>query len=78
MYRIHVAARCAGISTQLVRAWERRYRLLTPKRTEAGYRVYSDDDVALLRGAKALVDQGRSISEVARLARDELRRAAGQ
>jgi methanogenic corrinoid protein MtbC1 len=77
MYRINVAARQAGISTQLVRAWERRYGLLTPKRTAAGYRVYSDDDVALLRGAKALVDQGRSISEVSRLPRADLRRAAG-
>jgi len=77
MYRINVAARQAGISTQLVRAWERRYGLLNPKRTDAGYRVYSDDDVALLRGAKSLVDQGRSISEVSRLPRAELRRAAG-
>jgi DNA-binding transcriptional MerR regulator len=77
MYRINVAARHAGISTQLVRAWERRYGLLAPKRTDSGYRVYSDDDVALLRGAKALVDQGRSISEVARMPREELR-AAGR
>lgn len=78
MYRINIAASHAGISTQLVRAWERRYGLLAPKRTDAGYRVYSDDDVTLLRGAKALVDQGRSISDVARMPRDELRRAAGQ
>ena len=77
MYRINVVARQAGISTQLVRAWERRYGLLTPKRTDAGYRVYSDDDIVLLRGAKAMVDQGRSISEVSRLPREHLRRAAG-
>jgi DNA-binding transcriptional MerR regulator/methylmalonyl-CoA mutase cobalamin-binding subunit len=78
MYRIHVVARQAGISTQLVRAWERRYGLLTPVRTDTGYRVYSDDDVTLLRGAKALVDQGRSISDVARLPREQLRQAAGR
>lgn len=78
MYRIQVAAEKAGVSTQLVRAWERRYGLLAPDRTESGYRLYSDDDVAILRGAKVLVDEGRSISEVARLSHDELRRAAAR
>lgn len=76
MYRIQAAAQKAGVSTQLVRAWERRYGLLAPDRTESGYRLYSDDDVAILRGAKVMVDEGRSISEVARLSPDELRRAA--
>jgi MerR family transcriptional regulator, light-induced transcriptional regulator len=78
VYRINVAARHAGISTQLLRAWERRYGLLTPQRTGSGYRVYSEDDVTVLRGAKVLVDEGRSISEVAQLPREQLRRAAGR
>ena len=78
VYRIHVAAKSAGISPQLLRAWERRYELLTPRRSDGGYRLYSDDDVALLRGAKALVDAGRSISEVAKLPREQLRAAAGR
>src|SRR5512147_1293992 len=76
VYRINVAARSAGVSSQLLRAWERRYRLTAPTRTASGYRLYSDDDVAVLRGAKALVDQGRSISDVARLPREQLRAAA--
>jgi DNA-binding transcriptional MerR regulator/methylmalonyl-CoA mutase cobalamin-binding subunit len=78
VYRIHVAAENAGISTQLLRAWERRYALLSPRRSEGGYRLYSDEDVSLLRGAKALVDQGRSISEVARLPREQLLAAASR
>jgi MerR family transcriptional regulator, light-induced transcriptional regulator len=76
MYRIHVAAEKAGVSPQLLRAWERRYAILAPNRTESGYRLYSDDDVAILRGAKVLVDEGRSISEVSQLPREQLRRAA--
>lgn len=76
MYRIRVAAEKAGVSTQLLRAWERRYGLLEPTRTDSGYRVYSDDDVAILRGAKVLVDEGGSIAEVARLPHEQLRRAA--
>jgi DNA-binding transcriptional MerR regulator/methylmalonyl-CoA mutase cobalamin-binding subunit len=78
MYRIHVVAEKTGVSTQLLRAWERRYRFLSPPRTESGYRLYSDDDVAILRGAKVLVDEGRSISEVARLPHAQLRRAAAR
>jgi DNA-binding transcriptional MerR regulator/methylmalonyl-CoA mutase cobalamin-binding subunit len=78
MYRIHVAAEKAGVSTQLLRAWERRYGLLAPSRTDSGYRVYSDDDVSILRGAKVLIDEGRSIAEVARLPHEQLRRAAGR
>ena len=31
VYRIRIAAERAGISTQLLRAWERRYALLTPR-----------------------------------------------
>ena len=75
MYRINVAARSAGVTTQLLRAWERRYGLTASARSESGYRLYTDDDVAVLRGAKALVDQGRSISEVAKLPREQLRLA---
>lgn len=76
MHRIQSAAKQAGVSTQLLRAWERRYALVAPQRTDARYRVYSDDDVAILRGAKSLVDDGMRIAEVARMPREELRRAA--
>lgn len=76
MYRIQSAAKQAGVSTQLLRAWERRYGLVEPQRTGSRYRLYSEDDVAVLRGAKALVDDGLRIAEVARMPREELRRAA--
>jgi MerR family transcriptional regulator, light-induced transcriptional regulator len=76
VYRIQAVAQRAGITTQLVRAWERRYGLVKPQRTDAKYRVYSDDDVAILKGAKLLVDEGLRIAEVARLPRERLRRAS--
>jgi MerR family transcriptional regulator, light-induced transcriptional regulator len=78
MYRINVAARSAGVSPQLLRAWERRYGLAPSARSPAGYRLYTDDDVAVLRGAKALVEQGQTISEVARLPREALRLASSR
>ncbi|MFB1479195.1 MerR family transcriptional regulator [Corallococcus sp. RDP092CA] len=66
-YRIHVAAELSGVRVELIRAWERRYGVLAPERTPAGYRVYTDRDVALLKRLKALTDEGVSISEAAKL-----------
>ncbi|MCP3135859.1 MerR family transcriptional regulator [Pyxidicoccus xibeiensis] len=66
-YRIHIAAELAGVRVELIRAWERRYGVLTPRRTSSGYRVYTDRDVALLRRLKQLTDEGVAISEAAKL-----------
>ncbi|HZI03095.1 MAG TPA: MerR family transcriptional regulator, partial [Archangium sp.] len=64
-YRIHVAAELSGVRVELIRAWERRYGVLAPRRTPSGYRVYTDRDVALLRRLKQLTEEGVSISEAA-------------
>jgi MerR family transcriptional regulator, light-induced transcriptional regulator len=72
VYRIRHAAKLAGINPALLRAWERRYHLVQPSRTPSGYRVYSGEDIELLRAAARLVAAGHSISEVARLSRDQL------
>ena len=64
-YRIHVAAELSGVRVELIRAWERRYGVLAPKRTASGYRVYTERDVALLRRLKQLTEEGVSISEAA-------------
>lgn len=66
-YRIHIAAELSGVRVELIRAWERRYGVLNPQRTPAGYRVYTDRDVALLRRLKKLTDEGVAISEASRL-----------
>lgn len=66
-YRIHVAAELSGVRVELIRAWERRYGVLHPRRTPAGYRVYTERDVALLRRLKKLTDEGVAISEAAKL-----------
>jgi DNA-binding transcriptional MerR regulator/methylmalonyl-CoA mutase cobalamin-binding subunit len=66
-YRIHIAAELSGVRVELIRAWERRYGVLNPERTPAGYRVYTDRDVALLKRLKKLTDEGVAISEAAKL-----------
>ena len=44
-YSIGEFARLSGITATTLRAWQRRYGLLKPQRTEGGHRQYSDEDV---------------------------------
>lgn len=54
-----------GIRTVTLRAWERRYSVLDPKRAENRYRLYSDRDIAILFWIKSRLDKGLSISAAA-------------
>jgi len=69
MYRISTVSEMTGIPRNTLLAWERRYNLLSPDRTESGYRTYSDEDVAKLRQIKEWLDQGYKISEAIALLR---------
>jgi DNA-binding transcriptional MerR regulator len=66
-YRIHVAAEMSGLSEGLIRAWERRYGVLNPRRTASGYRAYTESDIELLKRLKRLTEEGVAIAEAARL-----------
>jgi DNA-binding transcriptional MerR regulator len=59
-----------GLSADVLRAWERRYALLTPRRTDSGYRLYSDDDARLVRRVVALRDQGFATAQAVAAARE--------
>lgn len=48
LLRIGELSRRSGVSVDSIRAWERRYALLRPSRTDGGYRLYSSDDVSRL------------------------------
>ena len=68
-YRIKTVASLTGISPTTLRAWERRYDVVEPRRSESGYRVYSDVDVATLSRVKQLVDHGLKAGEAIALVR---------
>jgi methylmalonyl-CoA mutase cobalamin-binding subunit len=65
MYNIKQAAGRAGVSVPVLRAWERRYGIVAPDRTDSGYRQFDDADVARIRTMRALVDEGWSPSAAA-------------
>ena len=68
MYRIGELARRTGTTTDLLRAWERRYGLLRPERTAGGFRVYTDADAARVERMRSALDRGLAAAEAARLA----------
>ena len=61
---IRTVANLTGINPVTLRAWERRYNLITPQRTPKGHRLYTEDDVELIKQVLELLDQGISISQV--------------
>ena len=75
---ISVVAERTGLSRDVLRVWERRYGAVEPTRSAGGQRVYSDDDVARFRLLAAATRHGRALSQVARLASDELVRLVAE
>jgi MerR family transcriptional regulator, light-induced transcriptional regulator len=65
MYTIGEAAARSGVSVPLLRAWERRYGVVAPQRTAAGYRLYDDEAVARLRAVRSLVASGWAARQAA-------------
>lgn len=69
---IRVVASRTGVTPTTLRAWERRYGVVEPERSDGGQRLYSDADVRRLVLLRRLTDQGRAISQVAELDDREL------
>jgi methanogenic corrinoid protein MtbC1 len=75
LFRIGELSRRTGVSVDLIRAWERRYALLAPARSEANFRLYSAEDVARLRLMSHYVGQRIAPSRAAELVRRSKRDA---
>ena len=67
LYPIREVARLTGINPVTLRAWERRYGLIEPKRTESGHRLYSVTDIGTIRQVMAWLERGVSVSKVAQM-----------
>lgn len=67
LFRIQAVANATGVSEHALRVWERRYGEMASKRSPAGYRLYTEEDVARIRVIKELLDRGHAIGEIATL-----------
>jgi DNA-binding transcriptional MerR regulator len=59
------------VSNELLRAWERRYGLLRPTRSDGRYRLYSAQDERRVAAMRTHLERGLSAAEAARLTLDE-------
>jgi DNA-binding transcriptional MerR regulator len=69
--RIGELSRRVGVSADTLRAWERRYGLLSPTRSAGGLRLYSPDDVARVGVMQSHLAGGLAAAEAAALAARE-------
>jgi DNA-binding transcriptional MerR regulator/methylmalonyl-CoA mutase cobalamin-binding subunit len=70
MYNIKQAAKLSGVPEGSLRAWERRYAVVTPHRSDSGYRVYDDDAVAAVTTMRRMIEAGWAPGEAARAVRE--------
>ncbi|MBT8224544.1 MAG: MerR family transcriptional regulator, partial [Dactylosporangium sp.] len=75
MYTIKHAADLTGVPVATLRAWERRYGVVVPRRTNAGYRLYDERVLGIITAMHDLVRAGWSPRQAA--AEVERSQAAG-
>lgn len=63
-YPIRTVSTLTGVNAITLRAWERRYGLIKPVRTDSGHRLYSQDDIDTINRVMALLDKGIAIGQV--------------
>jgi DNA-binding transcriptional MerR regulator len=62
-YNLKVVIRKTGIKPDTLRAWERRYELPQPSRTEGGHRLYSDRDISTIHWLNDRINEGLRIKQ---------------
>ncbi|MDO7900181.1 MerR family transcriptional regulator [Pseudomonas citrulli] len=67
LFPIREVARLTGVNPVTLRAWERRYGLIQPTRTESGHRLYSLGDIEKVRSILAWIERGVAVSKVGKI-----------
>ncbi len=64
VFPIRTVSTITGVNPVTLRAWERRYGLIRPRRTKKGHRLYTHQDIELINQVVGLLDKGVAISQV--------------
>jgi DNA-binding transcriptional MerR regulator/methylmalonyl-CoA mutase cobalamin-binding subunit len=70
MYTIKEASARSGIGIPLLRAWERRYGVVSPMRTPSGYRLYDEEAIERLAAMRRLIAAGWAAQQAAERVRE--------
>lgn len=75
-HTVRYTAMRTGLTPHLLRAWERRYGVVSPSRSAGGQRLYSDLDIQRLKLLRRLTERGHSIGRLAGVPLADLQRTA--
>ncbi|HEH9419039.1 TPA: MerR family transcriptional regulator [Aeromonas sobria] len=64
IHPIREVSRLTGVNAVTLRAWQRRYGLVQPARTEKGHRLYSEQDIRQIGEILSWLERGVSIGQV--------------
>ncbi|APC15854.1 helix-turn-helix-type transcriptional regulator [Pseudomonas frederiksbergensis] len=67
LFPIREVARLTGVNPVTLRAWERRYGLIQPTRTESGHRLYSMTDIERVQSILGWIGRGVAVSKVGKI-----------
>lgn len=67
LFPIREVSRLTGVNPVTLRAWERRYGLIQPTRTESGHRLYSMTDIERVRNIVEWIDRGVAVSKIGKI-----------
>jgi len=73
IYSINDLEKLSGVKAHTIRIWEKRYGVISPKRTKTNIRFYQDADLQLLLNVAFLNKKGLKISKIACLSRSEIK-----
>ena len=72
-FSINVISNACGVKPHTIRTWEKRYQVFTPERSKGKQRLYSEVDLTKAKLIVSLIEQGHTISSLARHSLQELR-----
>lgn len=66
-YNIKAVSNMIGVQPSTLRAWERRYQIIAPKRNQAGHRLYTEEHIRILKWLMEKVSSGMMIGQAVQL-----------
>jgi MerR family transcriptional regulator, light-induced transcriptional regulator len=73
-YPIKVVSQMTGLTVHVIRAWEKRYNVVEPDRTDTNRRLYSEEDIEKLKLLNDALHLGHHIGGISKLSLPELKK----
>ena len=78
VYSINDIEKLCGIKAHTIRIWEKRYNIITPRRTETNIRYYLDEDLQKILNISLLNRNNYKISKIAKMSDGEMKKLVGE